>query len=158
MKKILTYLVCVLFMATSVSYAQEIIVQKSGGKYKFIQNNTILKNNELARILASNPESSDLFYEAKTAKGAGLFLGVPGGFIVGYEVVNLFRNNANRDMLAIGLCLSVVSMMFTTSSNKKFLKAVDAYNDSLSSSSFYKPKPVFKVFAGVNSLGLSMTF
>lgn len=66
--------------------------------------------------------------------------------------------DANWTLAGIGAGLVILGIPISSSANKKTKQAVELYNSSLNSTSFYETKPTLKIIANGNGIGLSMNF
>ncbi len=139
--------------------AQKIEVDKVLGGYKYSQNGKRMTMNQLVKTMEYNPEALSLIKKARSNNIIATILGGVGGFLVGLPIgTAISGKKANWTLAGIGAGIIVVSIPISSSANKKTKKAVELYNASLNSSSFYDLKPEFKIIGNVNGIGLSINF
>jgi len=139
--------------------AQQIEMEKVFGGYKYTQNGTLMKMEDLGKTMKSNKKAFDLIKKAQSNNTIASIFGGAGGFLVGWPIgTALGGGEANWTLAKVGAGLIAIAIPFTSGANKNTKQAVELYNSSLNSTSFYEFKPEFKVIAKGNGIGLSMNF
>lgn len=156
-KTILTFI----FALATITFcnAQKIEVEKVFGGYEYTQNGKQMKMKDLAKTMESNKQAFDLIKKAQSNNTIASIFGGTGGFLVGWPIGRAIAGgDANWALAGVGAGLIAISIPFTSGSNKNGKQAVELYNSSLNSTSFYEFRPEFKVVANGNGIGLSMNF
>ncbi|MGB5646945.1 MAG: hypothetical protein WBM55_07460 [Muriicola sp.] len=156
MRKLILLLIGIFFLNSS--FGQEIEMKLNLLGYKFVQNGERLNWNELVAATASYPESNLLIKKAKSQKTIAQIITIIGGGLTGIPIGQSFSDkDPNWTLAYIGLGITAVSIPFSLSAFNNANKGVDTYNLSLKSAS-HKFNPEFRVFAGPNGAGLSISF
>ena len=139
--------------------AQQIEMEKVFGGYKYTKNGKLMKMKDLVKTMESNQQAFDLIKKAQSNNTIASIIGGAGGFLVGWPIgTAIGGGDANWSLAGVGAGLIAISIPFTSGSNKNGKQAVELYNSSLKSTSFYEFKPEFKVISNGNGIGLSMNF
>ena len=158
MKIVFFTLLCALSTLT-ICNAQQIEMEKVLGGYKYTQNGKQMKMNDLYRTMWSNQQAFGLIRKAKSNYTVASIFGGAGGFLVGWPIgTALGGGDANWTLAGIGLGLFAISIPFSLGVNENVKQAVEIYNSSLGSTSFYQKRPNFTVIASGNGIGLSINF
>ena len=158
MKRTLLTLV-VLMTATTFCHAQRIETKKTFWGYTYSQNGKQLSIGKLTSAMKEEAAAFQLMTKAKTNYRIASVIGGAGGFMSGYALgAAITGNDPNWALVGIGAGLIVVSIPITKQVNKQTAEAIDMYNISLESSSFFQFKPKFQLVAKGNLLGISMLF
>jgi len=114
---------------------------------------------DLVKIMESNKQSYDFIKKAQSNNTMALFFGCTGGYLVGWPIgTAMGGGEPNWTLVGIGAGLIAISIPFSSGANKNTKQAMELYNSSLNSTSFYEFKPEFKFLANANGIGLSMNF
>ena len=139
--------------------AQQIEMEKVFGGYKYTQNGKLMKMKDLVKTMESNQQAFDLIKKAQSNNTIASIIGGAGGFLVGWPIgTAIGGGDANWTLAGVGAGLIAISIPLTSGANKNGKQAVELYNSSLKSTSFYEFKPEFKVISNGNGIGLSMNF
>ncbi|UKM65535.1 hypothetical protein GSB9_02105 [Flavobacteriaceae bacterium GSB9] len=158
MRKIILSLTIVLGIATFCN-AQNIEMEKVFGGYKYTQNGRLMKMKDLVKTMKSNEQAFDFIKKAQTNYTIASIFGGAGGFLVGWPLgTAISGGDANWALAGVGAGLIAIAIPFSSGANKNAKQAVELYNTSLKSTSFYEFKPEFNVIANGNGIGLSMHF
>ncbi|CAA0234271.1 hypothetical protein [Tenacibaculum maritimum] len=158
MKK--TILVFILTLTTiTICNAQKIEMKKVFGGYQYTQNGNRMTMGKLVKVMKSNSEALKFMKKAKSNNVLASILGGAGGALIGFPIgTAIGGGDANWTLAGIGAGLVAIGIPISSGANKNAKKAVELYNASLNSASFYKFKPEFKIVANGNGIGLSMNF
>ena len=139
----------------SVNKRQEVINERYYRGNQWLDRH-ILK--DMQEIMKENTEAFALIQSAKTNQTWAMVLGTAGGALVGFPIGTAIGGGDPEWALAgAGAALIVASIPIVKGFNRKTKKAVELYNDAISSTS-YKFRPSFNLeFRGTN-LGISMNF
>ena len=134
--------------------------KKTFFRYKFTQNGEKMRWNGLLRTMESNQQAYELMKKARSNYTVECITSFAGGYLIGWPIgTAIFSDrDPNWTLAGVGAGLVAISVPFSLGVNKNARQAVELYNSSLSSTSFYDFKPVFKVIANENGIGLSMNF
>lgn len=158
MKKTISILIVAL-TTIFLCNAQKIEAEKVLGGYKYTQNEHRMTMYDLVKTMKPNPQAYDLIKKAQSNHVLASIIGAAGGGLVGWPIgTALGGGDPNWTLLGIGAGLIAVGIPISSSANKKVKQAVDLYNSSLNSTSFYEFKPDFKVMVKGNGIGFSMSF
>ncbi|WP_179353785.1 hypothetical protein [Winogradskyella vidalii] len=139
--------------------AQQIEIEKVFGGYKYTQNGKLMKMKDLVKTMESNQKAFDLIKKAQSNNTIASIIGGAGGFLVGWPIgTAIGGGDANWTLAGIGAGLIAIGIPISSGVNKNAKKAVELYNSSLNSTSYYEFKPEFKIIAKGNGIGLSMNF
>lgn len=145
--------------AMTICNAQKIETKKVFGGYKYTLEGKNMTMNNLVNVMKSNPEALKLIKKARSNNVIASILGGAGGALIGFPLgAAVAGGEANWTLVGIGAGLVAVSIPISTGVNKTTKKAVELYNSSLTSTSYYQFKPEFKIVANENGIGLSMNF
>ena len=161
LKKMKQTILILIFTLTTISYcnAQKIEMEKVFGGYKYSQNGNQMTMKDLVKTMEANQQAFDFIKKAQSNNTLASIFGGAGGFLVGWPIVTtIAEGDANWTLAGIGAGLIAIGIPFSTKANKNTKQAVQLYNSSLNATSFYEFKPVFKLIANGNGLGLSMNF
>lgn len=157
MKNVLLVLAFMLCGSLSIT-AQEIEMKKVWGGYQFMQNGKNLNLSDMQNLMKDNKEAYDLVTSAKSNQTWALILGTAGGALVGFPIGTAIGGGDPEWALAgAGAALIVATIPIVKGFNRKTSKAVNLYNDGLTSSS-YKFNPDFNLNIKGTSLGITMRF
>ena len=158
MKK--TILTLIFALATmTLCNAQKIEMEKVFGGYKYTQNGNQMTMKDLVKTMESNQQAFDLIKKAQSNNTLASIIGFAGGGLIGWPLgTAIGGGDANWTLAGIGAGLVAIGIPISSSANKKAKQAVELYNSSLNSTSFYEFKPEFKVIANGNGIGLLMNF
>lgn len=138
--------------------SQKIELKKVFGGHVFMQNGESLTHNQVADLMKNNNEALALMKSAKSNRTWSTVLGVAGGGLIGYPIgASIGGGNAKWELAAVGAGLILVAIPIANGYNKKTRKAVELYNNGLTSSA-YQFKPIFHLNLKGNSVGLTMNF
>ena len=139
--------------------AQQIEMEKVFGGYKYTQNGKLMKMKDLVKTMESNQQAFDLIKKAQSNNTISSIFSGAGGFLVGWPIGSaLGGGDANWTLAGVGAGLIAIAIPFSSGANKNAKQAVELYNSSLNSTSFYEFKPEFKIIGNGNGIGLSMNF
>ncbi len=148
----------VLFSFAAVAQNHPIITKKSLGTNLYFLGNKRLNNRDLQLKLKSNAEATALMKQARTNNTFASIFSFAGGALIGYQLgAALGGGEPNWGVAGIGAGLIAVGIPFNTAYNRKSQSAVDIYNNSLVTGSYYF-KPEFKAGFTGNGLGLLVQF
>ncbi len=158
MKK--TIVIFILTLTTiTICNAQKIEIKKVFGGYQYSQNGNRMTMGKLIKVMESNSEALKFMKRAKSNNVLASILGGTGGALIGFPIgAAIGGGDVNWTLAGIGAGLVAIGIPISSGANKNAQKAVELYNASLISSSFYKFKPEFKFVANENGVGLSMNF
>ncbi|NVK53586.1 MAG: hypothetical protein HWD85_11675 [Flavobacteriaceae bacterium] len=157
MKKLVLLCAILLTGFTTVN-AQKIETKRVFGSNMYMQNNAYLSGKQLLSIVKENQEAYNLMKSANSNKTWATILGGAGGFLVGYPIgTAIGGGEAKWELAGVGAVLILVAIPINNGYNKKSKKAVDIYNEGLSTtaSSF---NPTFDLNLRGNSIGITMSF
>ncbi|SHJ67509.1 hypothetical protein SAMN04487911_13020 [Arenibacter nanhaiticus] len=158
MKKTILTLIFALVTITFCN-AQKIEIEKVFGGYKYSQNENQMTMKDLVKTMTSNQQAFDLIKKAQSNNTLASIIGFAGGGLIGWPIgTAIGGGDANWTLAGIGAGLVAIGIPISSSANKKAKQAVELYNSSLNSTSFYEFKPEFKVISDGNGLGISMNF
>ena len=149
------------FALTAMTFctAQRIEMKKVFGGYKYTQNGNLMSMRDLVNTMESNKQAFDLIKKAQSNNTLASIIGFAGGGLIGWPIgTAVGGGDPNWTLAGIGAGLVAVGIPISSSANKKAKQAVELYNSSLGSTSFYETKPELKVIANGNGIGLSMNF
>ncbi len=139
--------------------AQKIKMEKVFGGYKYSQNGNQMTMKDLVKTMKPNKQAFDLIKKAQSNNTIASIIGFAGGGLIGWPIgTAIGGGDANWTLAGIGAGLVAIGIPISSNANKKAKQAIELYNSSLDSTSFYKFKPEFKVIANGNGIGLSMNF
>ena len=139
--------------------AQKIEMEKVFGGYKYTQNGKQMTMGDLVDAMESYQQSYELVKKAQSNNTLASIIGFAGGGLIGWPIgAAIGGGDANWTLAGIGAGLVAIGIPISSSANKKAKQAVELYNSSLNSTSFYKFKPEFKIMANGNGIGFSMNF
>lgn len=150
-----------IFVLTAITFCtgQKIKMEKAFGGYKYTQNGQKMGMGDLVKIMENNQPAYKLIKEAQSSNTLATIIGSAGGFLVGWPLGSaLGGGEANWTLAAVGAGLIVVGIPISSSVNKKAKSAVEIYNSSLDTSSYYEYSPKVNLIASGNGIGFSMTF
>ena len=158
MKKTILTLIFALATMTFCN-AQKIEMEKIFGGYKYTQNGNHMTMRDLVKTMESNKQAFDLIKKAQSNNTLASIIGFAGGGLIGWPIgTAIGGGDANWTLAGIGAGLVAIGIPISLSANKKAKQAVELYNSSLNSTSFYEFKPEFKAIANRNGFGLSINF
>lgn len=137
--------------------SQEMIFVK-GGKILF-ENRKIQKPSEILSIISKkkSPELLASFNKYKANRGAGQVFGFIGGLGVGYSLGRVFRGGkVNGALLAGGVGVTAIGIIFGSSANSNLKKIVNLYNGKPSNKISFQP--FIQSELGFTQLGLIAKF
>lgn len=157
-KMILT--IAFVFTALNFCLAQKIEIEKTHGRYNFIQNDENLSLSVLAHKLKPNDEAHKLIRKARTRSAFSSLFAFAGGGVIGWSIATGVRDDDDIDwaIAGAGAGLIVIAIPISYGANRKAKEAVEKYNSSLNSTSYNNFKPEFEIIANGNGIGLSMRF
>lgn len=136
MKKIIGLLFLVLIQGCSgVPYQKEkpmSVDQSFWDGRRFIQDNQVVNYSQATSALKADPKSADLMTTAQLMDiGTGLF-GTGGGFMIGYGLGSLSRDDGGQPILiATGAASILIAVLFSNSANDKYTQSVEIHNNQL---------------------------
>jgi outer membrane lipoprotein SlyB len=134
-------------------------MEKIFGGYKYTQKGNQMTMKDLVKTMESNKQAFELIRKAQSSNTLASIIAFTGGGLVGWPIgTAIGGGDANWTLAGIGAGLIAIGIPISSNVNKKTKQAVDLYNSSLSSTSFYEFRPEFKVIANGNGIGLSMNF
>lgn len=144
MKKILAILFLTV-LSSSMANAQKIEMEKVFGGYQFKQEGKTLLLKDMQEIMKENKEAFELVQSAKSNQTWALILGTAGGALVGFPIGTAIGGGDPEWALAgAGAALIVATIPIVKGFNRKTKKAVELYNDGISSTS-YQFQPSFNL-------------
>lgn len=156
-KKILT-IIYILGLMTFCN-AQRIEIKKVPGGYRYIQNGNKLNMRGLVKKMRYNQQAYDLIRKAKSNKTLPAIMGFIGGYLIGRQIgKDIVGGDANWALAGVGIGLIAIEIPIYSSVNKKIKQAIQLYNSSLESTSFYEFKPEFKIVANHCKIGFVVNF
>lgn len=157
MKKILAILFLTVLSSSMVN-AQKIEMEKVFGGYQFKQEGKTLLLKDMQEIMKENKEAFELVQSAKSNQTWALILGTAGGALVGFPIGTAIGGGDPEWALAgAGAALIVATIPIVKGFNRKTKKAVELYNDGISSTS-YQFQPSFNLKINGSNIGISMNF
>ncbi|MDT0539074.1 hypothetical protein [Croceitalea sp. P059] len=139
--------------------AQKIEMEKVFGGYKYTQDGNLMTMKGLVKTMESDQQAFDLIKKAQSNNTLASIIGFAGGGLIGWPIgTAIGGGDANWTLAGIGAGLVAIGIPIQSSVNKKTKQAVELYNSSLNSTTFYEFKPEFKVIANGNGIGLAMNF
>ncbi|NVJ88723.1 MAG: hypothetical protein HWD82_04710 [Flavobacteriaceae bacterium] len=157
MKKLVFVFAAILFTSITLN-AQKIEMNKVWGGYQFTQDGKSLSLNDMQEIMKSNQEAYDLVQSAKSNKTWGMILGTAGGVLVGFPIGTAIGGGDPEWALAgVGAALIVASIPIVKGFNNKTKKAVELYNNDVTSGAYHF-NPSFDLNIKGTSLGIIMSF
>lgn len=158
MKKIILTLMIGLATMT-ICNAQKIEMKKVFGGYQYTQDGNKMTMGKLVKVMESNSDALKFMKKAKSNNVLASILGGAGGALIGFPIgTAIGGGKANWTLVGIGAGLVAISIPISSGVNKNAKKAVELYNSSLNSTSYFEFKPEFKIVANGNGIGLSMSF
>lgn len=160
MKQFIVLTAIIIFSASS-SFAQNkqgLLRMKNGfWGWQFYKNDEKIKMGEVQDLLQSNPEALSKFKAAKTNSIVSTIIGSIGGFMFGYTLGQATAGvDADWTVGGIGGGLIVVSIPIGISANRKAKKAIEMYNDGLTTTSLRRTEVYFG--ATQNGMGIRLQF
>ena len=147
------------FATMYLCFAQKIEMTKVFGGYKFTQNGKNLKMGSLVKSMESNQQAYEIIKKAQSNNTVASIIGLAGGGLIGWQIgTAVSGGNANWTLGGIGAGLIAIGIPIASSANKKAKKAVELYNSSLTSTSYYEFNPEYNIIVNANGIGLTMTF
>ena len=157
MKKIITAIL-LLFLTGLQIKAQKIESTKVWGGYQFKQSGKNLSLSDMQSIMKDNKEALDLVTSAKSNETWAMVLGTAGGALIGFPIGTAIGGGDPEWALAVaGAALIVATIPIIKGFNKKTTRAVELYNNGVTSSA-YEFKPSFNLNIKGTALGISMNF
>ena len=157
MKKILAILFLTVLSSSMVN-AQKIEMEKVFGGYQFKQEGKTLLLKDMQEIMKENKEAFELVQSAKSNQTWALILGTAGGALVGFPIGTAIGGGDPEWALAgAGAALIVATIPIVKGFNRKTKKAVELYNNGISSTS-YQFQPSFNLKINGANVGISMNF
>lgn len=157
MKKLLSILVFTIVTSSVVS-AQKIEMKKVFGGLVFEQQGKTLLLKDMESIMKENKKAVALIQSAKTNQTWSLVLGTTGGALVGFPIGTAIGGGEPEWAIAgVGAALIIATIPIVKGFNRKTKKAVDLYNNGVSSTS-YQFQPSFNLKISGTNVGISMNF
>lgn len=157
MKKLLSILVFTIVTSSVVS-AQKIEMRKVFGGLVFEQQGKTLLLKDMEAIMKENKKAVALIQSAKTNQTWSLVLGTTGGALVGFPIGTAIGGGEPEWAIAgVGAALIIATIPIVKGFNRKTKKAVDLYNNGVSSTS-YQFQPSFNLKISGTNVGISMNF
>jgi outer membrane lipoprotein SlyB len=155
-----TILTLILALTTiTICNAQKIEITKVFGGYHYTQNGNKMTMSKLVKVMESNSDALKFIKKAKSNNVLATILGGAGGALIGFPIgTAIGGGDANWTLAGIGVGLVAIGIPISSGVNKNTKKAIDLYNSSLNSTSYFEFKPEFKIVANGNGIGLSMNF
>ena len=154
-------LVAILFftiVTSSVVSAQKIVIRKVFGGLVFEQQGKTLLLKDMESIMKENKKAVALIQSAKTNQTWSLVLGTTGGALVGFPIGTAIGGGEPEWAIAgVGAALIIATIPIVKGFNRKTKKAVDLYNNGVSSTS-YQFQPSFNLKISGTNVGISMNF
>ncbi|WP_438972197.1 hypothetical protein [Polaribacter sp.] len=154
-------LVAILFftiVTSSVVSAQKIEMKKVFGGLVFEQQGKTLLLKDMESIMKENKKAVALIQSAKTNQTWSLVLGTTGGALVGFPIGTAIGGGEPEWAIAgVGAALIIATIPIVKGFNRKTKKAVDLYNNGVSSTS-YQFQPSFNLKISGTNVGISMNF
>ena len=150
-------LLFVLVLTSSFAYSQQLNYKK--GKV-YNENNTKLSNNEVKELLSSQPELLVSYNEGKAKAGIGGFLlGLGGGLVVADLLTGATQDKVYPSGLTyVGLVSTVIAIPITIGHTKKIKKAIDGYNQSITSKNVAFSLEKITILSNKNGIGMQLSF
>lgn len=155
-------IIALLALNLSFSFAQtatdSILIKKAGREYQFYQGGERLNMRQLLVIMHSNEMAFKQMRSAQSSYTLGLFVGMTGGFMVGYPLgTALAGGEPNWTIAIIGGALIVAYIPISQGFNKKSHQAVETYNAGLQTTSFWDTHEL-NLSITTNGLGIALNF
>lgn len=144
-------------------YAQnnkdKIEIESSFGGYKYSRNGSDISMGKLVKIMKHDELAYPEIKAAKTKNTMTTILGATGGVLIGIPIGTAIANGKPNWILAgIGAAIIVVSIPISIAGKHQAYRAVEMYNANLTTQSFHKPKPVFRIRFTEIGVGLNLKF
>ena len=158
MKKLLFFIVVIIFYL-SPNYGQSpITMEKKLGGYMFYQDSQMLNMSQLVNIMQSNQEASIEIKKAKSSSAWSSVFACAGGFMIGWPLgTAIAGGNPEWAMAGIGAGLVVIAIPIASKATKQAKNAVNIYNNGLSANSIFNNIELKCHFTG-NGIGLVLNF
>ena len=157
--KNITLILSVVLTIINTSNAQTIDMKEILFGYKFIQNGKRLSMAETATKMETNSAAFKIMKSAKSNKTIAVIIGGLAGGFIGHPLGRIIAGeDPNLAFVGIGIGLVAIGIPIYFNVYKNAKRAVDLYNSSLDTTSYYNFKPDFKIIANGNGIGLTMNF
>ena len=156
---LLTSFLILIFTGLSLIQAQEIIVEKVSGGYKFVHMDKQLKMKDLVSVVSVNPEAA--VYAEKAKSGYALSSGIAfvGGFMIGWPIGQAISGrDVNWTIAAAGAGLVIIGIPVSSTAVKNAKEAVSIYNNSLGNDDFGYEIPKASIIINSTGVGISVKF
>ena len=137
MKKVLFTFVALLFVGLASAFAQNASDTIAVEKNKFYYHGMQIESMRQIKSLVANDELAlKEIKKAGVTNGFASVFAYTGGFILGWEVVDMFRGYLNPYLLAGGVGLAAVGIGLSYVTNNHLKKGVAIYNANLGATSY----------------------
>jgi hypothetical protein len=114
---------------------------------------------ELGKVMESNSDALKFIKKAKSNNVLTTILGGAGGALIGFPVESAIGSgDANWTLAGIGVGLVAIGIPISLGVHTNTKKAIDLYNSSLNFTLYTEFKPIYKILANGNGIGISMNF
>ncbi|MBT3209809.1 MAG: hypothetical protein HN704_18160 [Bacteroidetes bacterium] len=137
---------------------EHISYEKINGKYRFYQNGKYVKLSNLYAIVESNEEALNVLISAKSANDFAYVLFASGAFLFGIPAVQqIYGQKPKEALIGIGVGVVLISIPLISIYNRKAKKAIDIYNNDMTTSSLSNDFKLNFAFSE-NGFGLKLRF
>ena len=153
---ILGILLCFSGLVSAQERADTIRIEKRQVS-RFYYQDFRLKHAQMVLLTKPNPEAYKEMLKAKHKYGTANFLGFTGGFLIGYQISStLLSKDASWEVSAIGLCLILSTIPFSSSYSYHATNAARIYNGGLKDTSIEYEKIELGITG--SGVGFKLTF
>ena len=122
-------------------HAQKIELRKKFGSYQFYQSGKRITPKKAQEAMEPNPRAYIIMKQARNNNAAAATFGAIGGGFIGYAIGTfLSTEEFNWGQAGLGAGIVVIGIPFSIAATRKSEQAVEIFNSSLNSSTFYRPK------------------
>jgi hypothetical protein len=135
-----------------------IVMQKVFGGYQFYQGSKRINMSNLVKTMKPNEQAFQEIKAAQTTYIFGNILAFAGGFMVGWPIgTAIGGGDPNWALAAVGAGLIIITIPIGQKFNKQARTAVNTYNKSVKTSSFWDNADFRFGFTG-NGVGFTMSY
>ena len=156
--KLLTFLL-ILSFNSSAGLTQTIEMRNTLGYVRFFQNGKKYNYNQTINLMESNPEAHNLM---KSANNLGFFIFLfrtLGNSFITVAIIRAAQSKDGAKGAAVwGGATLLLSLPFSIIIHSKMKKAVNIYNQGISTGSNYQQSPQFILFSNNDGIGIGLKF